>query len=176
MRKGTESTRMAWKNISTTKMHFLNPPFMMVIDYFSLLLVVKNLFKWNKFLTTTPTVCAGQQFFCRLISIRLLCAQTEAAYRYWVSTRLETKDKGGEEKKKNTTINTCLFRGSPSPFRKHQEVMQAVHLHILLSENIHLIKRMPKQPGWSYSIKSRHIHASKTLKTDQLQYSGYWTL
>jgi len=43
----------------------------------------------NTGLTAAPTVSTGQQFLCPLVSIGLLCAQTEAAYGYGVSTWLE---------------------------------------------------------------------------------------
>lgn len=74
----------------------------------------QNLFiNKKKSLTTAPTVCTWQQFFWCLISIRLLCAQTEAAYRYWIGTRLETEDK----EKQLTHLFRVLFHISKS-FRK----------------------------------------------------------
>lgn len=52
----------------------------------------------NMGLTATPTVSTGQQLLRPLVSIGLLCAQTEAAYGYGISTWLqrERERRGGE--------------------------------------------------------------------------------
>lgn len=75
----------------------------------SLLVEIKKTIK--KGLTTAPTVCTWQQFFWCLISIRLLCAQTEAAYRYRVGTRLETK-------RQDETQLTYVYSGFLFTFQK----------------------------------------------------------
>lgn len=111
----------------------------------SLLVVVKDLLR---ILTTAPAVCTWQQLFWRLISIRLLWAQTEAAYRYGVGPRLEKRH--GEK----NTVNTYLLR-----------------VLLGISEKVRLIKHMPnelwetvkKRPSWGVilnRVKQEHIHAS----------------
>lgn len=65
----------------------------------------------NMGLTTTPTVSTGQQLLWPLVSIGLLCAQTEAAYGYGISTWLQREGEGererGIERAREHAFNWC---------------------------------------------------------------------